>query len=200
MNYFEKNLTALEKRQPDLAALMRTEIDTSHIEILTSAAGMPTARITSPQGKQVVLHDLNDPVKQAQDHLKKFNLSGNNGSVLLGFGLGYLAREMAAKMDEGHLLLICEADPALLKVALKHLDLEEVLKSKRVKILAGKDIDLATSINRMAIKFLTSKISVVKFNPSFSLDPETYASWEKTSQGYHTHSPDQCQYLTPGRK
>ncbi len=34
----------------------------------------------------------------------------------------------------------------------------------------------------MAIKFLTSKISVVKFNPSFSLDPETYASWEKNSR------------------
>ena len=128
-----------------------------------------------------MLHDLKDPVKQAQDHLKKFDLSGNNGSVLLGFGLGYLAREMAAEMDEGHLLLICEADPALLKVALKHLDLEQVLKSKRVKILAGKNIDLATNINHMAIKFLTSKISVVKFNPSFSLDPETYAVWEKTT-------------------
>ncbi len=36
----------------------------------------------------------------------------------LALDLGYLAREMAAEMDEGHLLLICEADPALLKVAL----------------------------------------------------------------------------------
>ena len=200
MNYFEKNLTVLEKRQPDLADLLRKEIDTSHIEILTSATGIPTARVNTPEGKQVLLHDLKDPVKQAQDHLKKFNLSGNNGSVLLGFGLGYLAREMAAEMDEGHLLLICEADPALLKVALKHLDLEEILKSKRVKILAGKDIDLATNINHMAIKFLTSKISVVKFNPSFSLDPETYAVLGKNYQGNRTHPPDQCQYHAPGRK
>ena len=182
MNYFEKNIRILEKRQPELADLMRGEIDTSHIEILTSGTGMPTARVITPEGKHVVLHDLNDPVVQAQDHLKKFDLSGNNGSVLLGFGLGYLAREMATEMDEAHLLLICEADPALLKVALKHLDLEAVLKSKRVKILTGKNIDLTASINHMGIKFLTSKISVVKFNPSFSLDQETYAAWEKTTR------------------
>ena len=181
MSYLEKNLRVLQKRQPDLADLLRKEIDTSHIEILTSATGIPTARVNTPEGKQVLLHDLKDPVKQAQDHLKKFNLSGNNGSILLGFGLGYLAREMASEMDEGHLLLICESDPALLKVALEQLDLEQVLKSKRVKILAGKNSDLVTNINHMSIKFLTSKLSVVKFNPSFILDPETYALWEQTT-------------------
>ena len=182
MNYFENNLTVLEKRQPELADYLRKEIDTSHIEILTSSTGIPTARVNTPEGKQVLLHDLKDPVKQAQDHLTKFDLSGNNGSVLLGFGLGYLAREMAAEMEEGHLLLICEADPALLKVALKHLDFEKLLESRRVKILTGKDIDLPVNINHMAIKFLTAKISVVKFNPSFSLDPETYEAWEKTTR------------------
>jgi tetratricopeptide (TPR) repeat protein len=181
MNCFEKNLTVLEKLQPELADLMRGDLDTSHIEILTSETGMPTGKVRTSEGKQVLLHDLKDPVKQAQDHLRKFDLSGNNGSVLLGFGLGYLAREMVAEMDKGHLLLICEADPALLKVALEKLDLEEILKSKQVKILVGKNSDLVTNINHMSIKFLTSKISVVKFNPSFLLDPETYAVWEQTT-------------------
>ena len=182
MSYFEKNIAVLSKRQPDLADLMRKEIDTSHIEILSSETGMPTARVRSAEGKQVLLHNLKDPVKQAQDHLKKFDLSGNNGSVLLGFGLGYLAREMVAEMDEGHLLLIFEADPALFKVALEHVDLECVLKSNRVMILVGKEIDIQSSITAISIKFLTSKVSVVKFNSSYSLDPETYALWEKNAK------------------
>ncbi|MCK5008967.1 MAG: hypothetical protein KAS98_00685, partial [Deltaproteobacteria bacterium] len=166
MSYFEKNLKALEKKQPELVELMREERDSSHIEILTSEAGIPTARVTTHQGTKVILHDLQDPVARAQEHAQKLKLTGNNGSVLLGFGLGYLALEMVKSMEDGHLLIICETDPALFKVALEQVDLEPVLKSRQVKILVGKEIDLSTNIVNMAIKFLTSKISVVKFHPS----------------------------------
>ena len=182
MSYFEKNLTVLQKKQPELADLLRKEIDTSHIEILTSETGMPTAKVISPSDKHVLLHDLKDPARQAQNHVKKFDLSGNNGSLLLGFGLGYLAREMVTSMDDGHLLIICEADPALFKVALEYVDLQQILKSDRVRILVGKEIDIQRTITAIAIKFLSAKISVVKFNPSYSLDPETYALWEKNAK------------------
>ncbi len=182
MNYLEKNLKALEEKQPELVELMREERDSSHIEILTSEAGIPTARVTTHQGTKVILHDLKDPVARAQEHVQKLQLIGNNGSILLGFGLGYLALEMVKAMENGHLLIICETDPALFKVALEQVDLEPVLQSKRVKILVGKDIDLSTNIVKMAIKFLTSKISVVKFHPSRATDPETYASLEKKAQ------------------
>jgi hypothetical protein len=182
MSYLEKNLKALLKKQPELVALMREEKDTSHIEIMTAESGMPTARVIGPDGKHVVLHDVKDPVRQAQNHLKKFDLSGNNGSLLLGFGLGYLAREIVASMDDGHLLIICEADPALFKVALEYVDLEQVLKSDRVKVLLGKEIEIQNTITAIAIKFLAAKVSVVKFNPSYALDPETYALWEKNAK------------------
>ncbi|MCK5188177.1 MAG: motility associated factor glycosyltransferase family protein, partial [Deltaproteobacteria bacterium] len=182
MSYFEKNLKALEEKQPELVELMREERDSSHIEILTSEAGIPTARVTTHQGTKVILHDLQDPVARAQEHAQKLKLTGNNGSVLLGFGLGYLALEMVKSMEDGHLLIICETDPALFKVALEQVDLEPVLKSRQVKILVGKEIDLSTNIVNMAIKFLTSKISVVKFHPSHATDPETYASLEKKAK------------------
>ena len=78
MSYLQKNLKTLLKKQPELVALMGEERDTSHIEIMTAASGMPTARVIGPNGKQVVLHDVKDPVRQAQNHVKKFDLSGNN--------------------------------------------------------------------------------------------------------------------------
>jgi hypothetical protein len=182
MNYFEQNLKVLEKGQPELVDLMRKERDTSHIEIMAAESGMSTARVIGPDGKHILLHDEKDPVRQAQNHVKKFDLSGNNGSLLLGFGLGYLAREMVTSMDDGHVLVICEADPALFKVALEHVDLEQVLKSDRVKILVGKEVDIQSTITAIAIKFLAAKVSVVKFNPSYALDPETYALWEKNAK------------------
>ena len=182
MSYFEKNLKALEEKQPELVELMKEARDSSHIEILTSESGIPTARVTTHQGAKVILHDLNDPVARAQEHVQKLQLTGNNGSILLGFGLGYLALEMVKAMEKGHLLIICETDIALFKVALEHVDLTPALESRRVKILVGKDIDLSTTIVNMAIKFLTSKISVVKFHPSHATDPETYASLEKKAK------------------
>ncbi|MBW1856396.1 MAG: DUF115 domain-containing protein, partial [Deltaproteobacteria bacterium] len=106
MSYFEKNLKALEEKQPELVELMRETRDNSHIEILTSEAGIPTARVTTHQGAKVILHDLKDPVARAQEHVQKLQLTGNNGSVLLGFGLGYLALEMVKAMENGHLLII----------------------------------------------------------------------------------------------
>ena len=182
MSYFEKNLKALEKKQPELAELMRKEIDTSHIEVLTSETGIPTARVTPPEGKKVLLHDLKDPVAKAKEHVKKFELIGNNGSVLLGFGLGYLALEMVNSMKDGHLLIICETDPALFKSALEQVDLGPVLESTQVKILIGNEIDIPTHMLSLSIKFLTSRISVVKFQPSFSIAPEIYHSLEKKSK------------------
>ena len=186
MNYFEKNLKVLEKRQPELAELMRGEIDTSHIEILTSKAGIPTARVTTPEGEKVLLHDIKDPVARAKEHVEKLELIGNNGSVLLGFGLGYLALEMVNAMEEGHLLIICEADPALFKVALEQVDLEPLLESEKVRTLVGKEIDISI-IKGLSIKYLTSKISVVKFHPSFSIDPKTYNSLQKKAQETATY-------------
>jgi len=182
MNYFEKNLKLLEKKQPELVALMKKEIDTSHIEILTSEAGIPTARVTTSEGNEIVLHDFKNPVAKAKEHVEKLELIGNNGSVLLGFGLGYLALEMVNAMDDGHLLIICEADPALFKSALEQVDLEPVLESARVKILVGEEPDISANMLNLAVKYLASKISVVKFHPSFSIDPETYNSLQKKTQ------------------
>ncbi len=187
MNYFEKNLKILEKRQPDLVKLMREEIDTSHIEILTSEAGIPTARVTTPQGEKVVLHDMKDPVARAKEHIERLELIGNNGSVLLGFGLGYLALEMVNAMEEGHLLIICETDPAIFKLALEQADLEPVLESEKVKISVGKEIDITNNILGLSIKYLTSKISVVRFQPSFSIDPETYNTLQQKAQETATY-------------
>ena len=94
MNYFEHNLKVLVKRQPELVEMMRNPIDTGHIEVLTSESGSPTAAVVSAEGRRIVIHDQRDPRGRAREHVSTLDLSGNNGSVLLGFGLGYLALEI----------------------------------------------------------------------------------------------------------
>ena len=80
-----------------------------------------------PSGEKVLLHNLEDPIGSAARSAETHDMKAANGSVLLGCGLGYLARELARKMEEKHTIIICEADAAILKTALTHVDLHEVL-------------------------------------------------------------------------
>jgi cytochrome c-type biogenesis protein CcmH/NrfG len=182
MSYFEKNLKALEKRYPELAHMMKQKMDTSHIEVRPAKTGVPTVRVTTPQGGRVMLHDENDPAAKAKEHVKKLDLSGNSGSVLLGFGLGYLALEIVKAMEEGHLLIICETDQALFRVALEQSDLEGVFATASVQLLLGNEIDIAPHIFSLAMKYLTSKISVITFHPSLAIDPDRYHALNKKAQ------------------
>lgn len=183
MSFFEQNLAIIETRNPELAALMRTDIDCSHIEVFPShQPDLPTARVTLPSGEQVLLHNIEDPVGSAVRSAEKQEMKAENASILLGFGLGYLAKELAKKVERKHAMIICEADPAMLKTALAQLDLTAVLESDYIRILVGGEIDLASWIHMLSVKFMTAKVDVVSYGPSVCLCPETYERLTQIAQ------------------
>jgi cytochrome c-type biogenesis protein CcmH/NrfG len=183
MSFFEQNLAIIEPRNPELASLMRSDIDCSHIEVLPSHhPNVPTARVTLPSGEKVLLHNLEDPIGSAVRSAEKHDMKAENGSILLGFGLGYLAVELAKKLEKKHPLIICEADPAMLKTALTQLDLTTVLESNYIRILVGAEMDLATWIHKLSVKFMTAKVDVISYDPSVHLYPETYERLTQIAQ------------------
>ena len=183
MSFLEQNLASMEPRDPELAALMRSDLDCSHIEVLPSQRpDAMTARVTLPSGEQVLLHNLEDPIGSAVRSAEKHEMKAANASILLGFGLGYLARELAKKVEKKHPILICEADPAMLKMALTHIDLHEVLDSDYIKILVGEPIPLQDWISRLSSKFMTAKVDVVSYAPSLRLNPTVYGGLEAIAQ------------------
>ena len=141
-----------------------------------------TARVTLPSGEQVLLHNVEDPIGSALRSAEKYDLKSENASIMLGFGLGYLARELAKKLEEKHPIIICEADPAILKTALMYVDLREVLESDYVKILVGKQIPLQDWIHRLATKFMTAKVDVISYAPSLRLNLKIYGELEAIAQ------------------
>lgn len=183
MSFFDQNLAIMETRDPELAALMRSDIDCSHIEVLPShQPNAPTARVTLPSGEQVLLHNLEDPIGSAVRSAEKHEMKAENASILLGFGLGYLAIELAKKLEKKHPLIICEADPAMLKTALTQLDLTSVLESDYIRILVGAEIDLPSWVHRLSVKFMTAKVDVISYGPSVHLYPETYERLTQIAQ------------------
>ena len=186
MSFLEQNLAIMETRDPELAALMRSDLDCSHIEILPShQPDVPTARVTLPSGEQVLLHNIEDPVGSAVRSAEKHEMKGGNASVLLGFGLGYLARELAKKMEKKHVIIICELDPAVLKTALRQVDLSAVLDSDCIKILTGSDIPLQDWIHKLSTQCMTAQVDVILYVPSAQLEPQEYEQLRDVAQKEH---------------
>jgi len=183
MSFLEQNLAIMEPRDPQLASLMRSELDCRHIEVLPSQRpDVLTARVTLPSGEQILLHNMEDPIGSAVRSAEKQELKAANASILLGFGLGYLARELAKKVEKKHPILICEADPAMMKTALTYVDLHDVLDSDYIKILVGEQIPLQDWISRLSSKFMTAKVDVVSYAPSVRLHPKVYGELEAIAQ------------------
>jgi Tfp pilus assembly protein PilF len=183
MSFFEQNLAIMDTRDPELAALMRSDLDCSHIEVLPSQQpDVPTARVTLPSGEQVLLHNLEDPIGSAVRSSEQYEMRAENASILLGFGLGYLARGLARKAEKRHPIVICETDPAIVKMALTHIDLREVLDSDYIKILVGEQIPLQDWISRLATKFMTAKVDVISYAPSVRLNPKAYGELESIAK------------------
>jgi cytochrome c-type biogenesis protein CcmH/NrfG len=183
MNYFEQNLAIIRKRDPDLADLMEGKIDCSHIEVIpTHDPNVLTARVTLPSGEKVLLHNTEDPIGSAKRSAEKQDMKGENASILLGFGLGYLAIELAKKVEKKHPIIICEVDPAILKTALTHADLSEVLNSDYIRILVGDQIPLQDWIHKLSSKFMTARVDVISYGPSSRLDPDAYERLTEIAQ------------------
>ncbi|TAJ30686.1 MAG: DUF115 domain-containing protein [Nitrospirae bacterium] len=186
MSFFEQNLAIMEKRDPELAALMRSDLDCSQIEVLPShQPDVPTARVTLPSGEKVLLHNMEDPIGSAQRSAEKQEMKAGNASVLLGFGLGYLALELARKSTKKHLIIICEVDPAVLKTALRQVDLSAVLDSDYIKVLVGSDIPLQEWIHKLSTQCMTAQVDVILYGPSSQLHPEKYERLKEIAQNEH---------------
>lgn len=183
MSFFEQNLAIIEKRNPELAELMRWDIDCSQVEVLQShLADVPTARVTLPSGEKILLHNIDDPLGSAVRAAEKQEMKGENASILMGFGLGYLARELARKMEKKHVLLICETDPAILKTALQQVDLSEVLDNDYIRIVTGDGIQMHKWVHTLNMKFMNAKVDVISYGPSIQTNPAEYQRLIETVQ------------------
>lgn len=180
---FEQNIAIMLKRDPELAARMTSDIDCSHIEVMPShQPGVLTAEVTLPSGEKVLLHNMEDPIGSARRTAENLIPKAENGSILLGFALGYLAIELEKKLEKHHPILMCEQDPAVLKTALTYIDLSNVLNSDHIRIFVGPDIPLQDWIWKLAVKFMTAKVDVISYSPSVRMHGEAYEQLSQIAQ------------------
>ncbi len=138
---YEKNISLIKKRHPQLFKKLE-KIDENDnpflIKSIISKEGLITFEVTK-DGKTIPLHSRISPTKEIQNLCKR-NLNKNEDAVfVMGFGAGYLIKEIINSIDDVE-LYVFEPSLHLLKNVLKHIDVTDLLSYKRLFIFPEKDI------------------------------------------------------------
>lgn len=176
MTIFEQNLEVLSRNHAELMNIVKHPIESGHVKVEQSKKGSLRLRVTTSEGHPVDLHDEEEPIQVAQGTVAQMEIPKQGVIVSLGLELGYFAKAISPKLNRQVRLLLYEADPAIFLMALKTVDLTEVLESPWIKILVGPNVSL-----RQVATYLVSQtngtLRIVSYEPVFRLAPDVYGRW-----------------------
>ena len=131
-NRLEQNLQLLEKSQPRLAEEIREAPDLPEGMLFWTESGYPNLHISVPGGITRTLYPGDAPDFESQLTGTPSRLEEDTATVMLGFGLGFLANIFVQRMEPHHPFLILEFDLRILKAAFSCNDLSPLLKHPKI--------------------------------------------------------------------
>jgi tetratricopeptide (TPR) repeat protein len=170
---YEKNLRALEEFHPELRGMMEHVEPSERYQVAKATSGAYRLIVETTSGATVAVHNADDPVQVARTTATKLQGDANRVLVVMGMGLGYLAKELAENLKKGSALIVYEADPYIFRLALQCVDLTLVLTHQRVKVLVGEEVRLEPWCYRYMLE-TGGEVFVVRFEPALKLSPEIY--------------------------
>jgi hypothetical protein len=128
---FDRNMLALSRMNQDTAVRLTAVTEAVAIELRSSKTGKLIPCILT-DGRFAPLHSLVDPEREAERLLARYPSGGF--FVLLGFGGGYVARELLKHPTVSQVLIV-DAGAAYLKSLLTVLDCSDIFLDPRVGML-----------------------------------------------------------------
>lgn len=139
--FYHANMEALRAHYPDIARLISKTPANLDYETITTKSGAATLRIRS---KDFYYYDRSDPLKEIEERYKQYKLMSVPLAVFLGFGIGnevvYYMTKYSKSLNTMNIIVI-EKDPAMFQLALKTMDLVEIIKHKQVTFIVGEKIN-----------------------------------------------------------
>ncbi len=184
MTIYEKNCLALHEFHPELEDLLSQDISTSHIEVQKAESGASRLAVQLESGSVAYVHNGDDPVSVATRTAEKLNANQGGVLVMMGMGLGYVAKELALGLEDGSALIVYEADPGIFKTAMQEVDLTPVFSSPLIKLVVGPEARLEGWCHQFMLQ-TGGAVRLARFEPAFRLAPELYErKWEKELLGF----------------
>ena len=121
-----RNLKVLDEVYPEISKKIKEAEPLDWTNVILSENGMPNMLITKG-AKTIHCYDMKNPRAEALDAVKPIPFLKKSASVIIGAGLGYLAKAMISLMEKGHHVIVIEPFPYMLKLFLSHYIYEKYL-------------------------------------------------------------------------
>lgn len=149
----KKNLRALSQANPPLSKWLSKQEEVNWLQEIRSKNGDKNL-IIRDGSKMQTAYDMDNPTKTASEAIKGMNLYKENISIVIGFGLGYLANTILLKMEKGHKLLIIEPVGHMINLAFNNFDFSKYIKNHSLIIIAPGVEEVAIGLHFFSEQFV----------------------------------------------
>ncbi|HNX76928.1 MAG TPA: DUF115 domain-containing protein [Candidatus Rifleibacterium sp.] len=142
---FNRNLNVLRRHPAAYNAVVQAAKQYRADSYVVEAAknGDPTLSFAEENQKSLAYHSRYNPVAEAEKQVSA-GYEGQTHAMLLGFGLGYMAENILARLTQrvgGPQLFVIEPDAGIFVTALRHRDLTTLLADPRLALCIGLTAD-----------------------------------------------------------
>lgn len=160
MIFFEKNMTAFEKRYGDMAEKIKricmNEIsEEAGVDHQSDGTEVLYKRY---QGKKWKLNSSWSPQLAAELYAKRYKIQLYGIYFVFGFSDGRCVRELAKKCGDTNLLIVCVPDITVFAVACHYFDLQDILEDKKIIIYFSEEIRDAEAFIHQLIDYTQIKL------------------------------------------
>jgi hypothetical protein len=193
-DFTTSNLRLLAAKDPALADRLTGLPATASFAVEQTPAGVPTVIASLPAMDPYPLHSRIDPLHEA--HLWADLHPLHDGPlVILGLGLAYPAMELIRRRPRRRIVLV-EADPSILQLALSRVDLSILLSPEAVTIHLPEDTDEFHDV----LDTLPGDLRYGLYIPAMALHPGRYERLREILDAEIAHrrevaEPDVCTAL-----
>ena len=165
----ERNLIALSRASPEVAALVRRARPRSDVSFHVASDGALSGTIGSPTGERA-LCSRRRPLEEARRLAESVPIQSAGAVVVLGFALGHHVAALAGRLKRAGVVLVFEPDVELLRAVFERIDHSGWLSESNVAIYTDPDdtTPIAGSISgfeglvALGVKFLSHPASTAR--------------------------------------
>jgi len=152
ISLYNQNMNIFQQRYPQYFDIVKNSRPNKDYDIQKTKIHVPTL-YHKPTKKYI--YDKDNPVQSCADNFVSYETHHCRLSVYLGFGLGYdtvYHLEKASTELKTEQVVIIEHDPAIVKTAMKYLDLRQLLTQPGICLMIGHNTE---QLFNMFVKWLT---------------------------------------------
>lgn len=141
----QKNLKEIREINPVLWGWIENSPEEDWVKEIKSEDGAANLLITEGN-RTIAAYRMKGSKREAHKAANNMKLYKENVSIIIGFGLGYVAKAILDKMEKGHKLIVIEPVGHIIRLALSNIDFSDAIKKHDMLLLKPEVEDIAGAI------------------------------------------------------